>query len=143
MPKEVSVTTDAKSACVADTMAADTMVADTMVADTMVADTMAADRRSACAIVADSPASCAKPAESRSACAIVADKSQVARGSWLTDTLHTIIERALSADKPDIKGALAALAMLADRDETAATSTDIAAVIREARKRAADATEGD
>lgn len=65
------------------------------------------------------------------------DASSSTRRTWLTDTLHTIIERALAADKPDIKGALAALAMLAETDESAATSTDIADVIRTARRRAA------
>lgn len=63
------------------------------------------------------------------------------RSSWLTDTLCVIVERALSADKPDIKGALAALAMLAERNESQSTSTDIAAVIRKARRRASDGTQ--
>lgn len=61
------------------------------------------------------------------------------RRSWLTDTLHAIVERALTADKPDIKGALAALAMLAETDETTTASDDIATVIRDARRRAHDA----
>lgn len=61
------------------------------------------------------------------------------RRSWLTDTLHAIVERALTADKPDIKGALAALAMLAETDETATATDDIATVIRDARRRAHDA----
>lgn len=61
------------------------------------------------------------------------------RRSWLTDTLHAIVERALTADKPDIKGALAALAMLAETDDTATASDDIASVIRDARRRAHDA----
>lgn len=62
-----------------------------------------------------------------------------AHSTWLTDTLHTIIERALTADKPDIKGALAALAMLAE--QTPAThTTDIANIIRNARQRAKKGT---
>ncbi len=62
-----------------------------------------------------------------------------ARTTWLTDTLHTIIERALTADKPDIKGALAALTMLAE--QTPAThTTDIASIIRNARQRAKKGT---
>lgn len=61
--------------------------------------------------------------------------------TWYTDTLRTIVNRALDAEKPDIKGALAALAMLAEAEEPAETSGDIATLLRDARKRAAHAKE--
>ncbi len=61
--------------------------------------------------------------------------------NWYTDTLRTIVNRALDADKPDIKGALAALAMLAEAEEPAETSEGIANLLRDARKRAAHAKE--
>lgn len=60
--------------------------------------------------------------------------------NWYTDTLRTIVNRALDAEKPDIKGALAALAMLAEAEEPADdTDSDIASLLRDARKRAAHA----
>ena len=61
--------------------------------------------------------------------------------NWYTDTLRTIVHRALDADKPDIKGALAALAMLAEAEEPTESTGDIATLLRDARKRAANARE--
>ena len=61
-----------------------------------------------------------------------------APSDWYTDTLRAIVNRALDAEKPDIKGALAALAMLAEAEEPAEdTDSDIANLLRDARKRAA------
>ena len=60
---------------------------------------------------------------------------------WYTDTLHTIVARALDSDKPDIKGALAALAMLAETEDAAPAGEDVARLIRDARRRVADAQE--
>ena len=59
--------------------------------------------------------------------------------NWYTDTLRTIVHRALDADKPDIKGALAALTMLAEAEEPTDNTGDIATLLRDARKRAAHA----
>lgn len=61
--------------------------------------------------------------------------------NWYTDTLRTIVHRALDADKPDIKGALAALTMLAEAEEPTESTGDIATLLRDARKRAAHARE--
>ena len=61
--------------------------------------------------------------------------------NWYTDTLRTIVHRALDADKPDIKGALAALSMLAEAEEPTESTGDIATLLRDARKRAAHARE--
>ena len=61
--------------------------------------------------------------------------------NWYIDTLRTIVNRALDADKPDIKGALAALTMLAEAEEPAESTGDIATLLRDARKRAAHARE--
>ncbi len=62
------------------------------------------------------------------------------QSNWYTDTLRSIVNRALDAEKPDIKGALAALAMLAEANEsTTDNNSDIANLLRDARKRAAHA----
>lgn len=67
---------------------------------------------------------------------------QPKQNSWYTDTLRAIVNRALDAEKPDIKGALAALAMLAEAQEpTEHDNSDIASLLRDARKRAAHAKE--
>lgn len=56
---------------------------------------------------------------------------------WYADTLRAIVRRALDSDKPDIKGALAALAMLAEVAEpTAKQEYDVAHILRDARRRA-------
>lgn len=56
---------------------------------------------------------------------------------WYADTLRAIVRRALDADKPDIKGALAALAMLAEVTEPDAKQEyDVAHILRDARRRA-------
>lgn len=60
-----------------------------------------------------------------------------AQTDWYADTLRAIVRRALDADKPDIKGALAALAMLAEVTEPAAKQEyDVAHILRDARRRA-------
>ena len=53
---------------------------------------------------------------------------------WYTATLRAIVNRALDADKPDIKGALAALQLLAETDNSTA-GEDLARTLREARRR--------
>ena len=68
-----------------------------------------------------------------------AETASRAPSNWYTDTLRTIVHRALDADKPDIKGALAALAMLAEAEEPTDNTGDIATLLRDARKRAAHA----
>ena len=69
----------------------------------------------------------------------IAETAARAPPNWHTDTLRTIVHRALDADKPDIKGALAALAMLAEAEEPTDNTGDIATLLRDARKRAAHA----
>ena len=64
-------------------------------------------------------------------------ESTAKANDWYADTLRAIVRRALDADKPDIKGALAALAMLAEVTEPAAKQEyDVAHILRDARRRA-------
>ena len=70
-----------------------------------------------------------------------AETAERTPSNWYTDTLRTIVHRALDADKPDIKGALAALSMLAEAEEPTESTGDIATLLRDARKRAANARE--
>lgn len=64
-------------------------------------------------------------------------ESSAKASDWYADTLRAIVRRALDADKPDIKGALAALAMLAEVTEPAAKQEyDVAHILRDARRRA-------
>lgn len=59
-----------------------------------------------------------------------------ASSDWYTDTLRAIVSRALDADKPDIKGALAALQLLAETEDTSAKEEDdVARILRDARRR--------
>ena len=71
----------------------------------------------------------------------IAETAERTPSNWYTDTLRTIVHRALDADKPDIKGALAALTMLAEAEEPTESTGDIATLLRDARKRAAHARE--
>lgn len=71
-----------------------------------------------------------------------APTAQTAKASvssdWYTDTLRTIVSRALNADKPDIKGALAALQLLAETECDPEQESDIAHILRDARRRVID-----